>query len=430
MAAPHTSPVQALIASHSVKDFVTHYWSEKHLVTHGVLARLPEFLRTPELSSFHALASKYRGLINFGSGPNSPHTTATERTSPALLFNMGLSVYLPDLVPYVTGAGAFLRQLEQELGIHEGAARMGAFASPRNDGVACHFDAEEVFSIQLQGSKLFHVAHVREMSYPYGMQFTPGIAPYNDMYPQVNEGFPDWKSADFETIEMQPGSVLYMPRGTWHRTEALEDSLSVSIILRPLNAVDCVLEQLRLLLLQDPQWRKPLYGAWGGGNLRAPALAHLRACLTELPEIATLLTAENVLLPSLSEAKRSAAITRESRFQKAPTARLEVEGEAGHKTEQIVYIKLRDSEVGEKTTVRLEVPAKIFQIIKWLGEQSAPFCAGELENRFPETPFTEHADILRFLMRGGLLKMLWFIPLKKGEANEKPRMSGAFGDYI
>jgi len=38
---------------------------------------------------------------------------------------------------------------------------------------------------------------------------------------------------------MKPGSVLFMPRGTWHYTEAGEGSLSVSIIVRTPAAFEC-----------------------------------------------------------------------------------------------------------------------------------------------------------------------------------------------
>jgi ribosomal protein L16 Arg81 hydroxylase len=100
------------------------------------------------------------------------------------------------------------------------------------------------------------------------MQFNPGDVTYDDRYPQSTDGFPDPEVSAFECIVMKPGSVLFMPRGTWHRTETLGLSLSVSIILRPPSALESVLDALRARLLQDPAWRKPLHGAWGQGVIR------------------------------------------------------------------------------------------------------------------------------------------------------------------
>ena len=45
---------------------------------------------------------------------------------------------------------------------------------------------------------------------------------------------------------MAPGSVLFLPRGTWHYTQAGEPSLSISIVLDPPAALRCLLDQLRL----------------------------------------------------------------------------------------------------------------------------------------------------------------------------------------
>lgn len=74
--------------------------------------------------------------------------------------------------------------------------------------------------------------------------------------------------AAFTTVEMKPGSVLFLPRGTWHRTESEGDSMSVSIAVDTPPAVDYIVAQLRMLLLQDPRWRAPLYGAWGDDSAR------------------------------------------------------------------------------------------------------------------------------------------------------------------
>lgn len=415
MNAQTNSILGALIWPQPVEEFFSRYWPDHYCATHGGLDRLPQFLQAPELKNFQALSAKYRGRVSFGSGPHGSRTLNIDRVNPSTLFDMGLSVYLPDIAPAIPGAAAFLKQLEQELGINEGSARIGAFASPKDDGISCHFDAEEVFSVQLQGSKRFHVARVREVAYPSGMQWGPGIDTYDDMYPQMEQGFPDLERAEFETIEMKPGSVLFMPRGTWHRTEASENSFSVSIILRPPTAAECVLEQLRLMLLQDAAWRRPLYGAWGEEPMRVVAFANADKLLSELPDAIRALSAQDVLQHMLPERKRFDLLSPESRLQKIPTAKIELEHHHQDKPHAIAHVKTWDERNGERTTVTLEVPPAIAPVLSWLSEHNTPFRAGELESAFPELPFSEHRKLLEVLIRGGYLKLLWFAPLQKAE---------------
>lgn len=67
---------------------------------------------------------------------------------------MGLSVYLPDIASSVPGSESFLRRLESELGIGKGSTHITVWASPKGDGAPTHYDGEDVFSIQLAGTKL------------------------------------------------------------------------------------------------------------------------------------------------------------------------------------------------------------------------------------------------------------------------------------
>ncbi len=412
MNAQANSIVGALIAPHTVEEFFSRYWPDQYCATHGDLSRLPAFLQIPELKNFQTLASKYRGSVSFGSGPHGSRTINLEKVNPATLFAMGLSVYLPDLAQAIPGAGVFLRQLEKELGINESSARIGAFASPKNDGISCHFDAEEVFSVQLEGIKRFHVARVREMAYPSGMQWGPGIDAYDDMYPQMAQGFPDLEKAEFETIEMKPGSVLFMPRGTWHRTEASENSFSVSIILRPPTAADCVLEQLRLLLLQDAAWRRPLYGAWGEGVMQERALVEADKLLSGLSSAADSLSAQDMLQHTWPDLKRLSLLSPASRLQRIPTSKIELQKR--NNAPEIAHVKTWDERHGERTTVTLEIPPRMSPVVSWLSERGTPFRAGELETAFPKLPISEHKKLLEVLIRGGYLKLLWFAALAKG----------------
>lgn len=409
------SILTGLISPSSVSRFLSHHWPDQTFAEHGDPARLPDFLRAPELASVETLARHYRGgPLRFTQGRRYPKMVRLEQVDALALYRMGLTLQFEDIAPVVQGTAAALRQLECELGINPGAARISAFASPVDDGLGVHFDAQDIFSIQITGQKRFHIAPVEELRYPCGVQFVPGSEPFDDLYPQAGAGFPVADRACFTTVDMQPGSVLYLPRGTWHHTESTGDSLSVSIGLYVPAALDSVLAQLRLLLLQDPAWRRPLYGAWGDAAARTAAQTTADALLAELPQRAAQLRSQDIVAHMGCQSARLHAIQADDRFQKAPHSSLEIATAIGSNTgEQVLHLKLWDPDHGDRATVHIkQVRPEVAEVFGWCAAQTAPFRAGELTRLFPMFDFVEHGKILRAAVEGGLLRLLWYPSLE------------------
>jgi hypothetical protein len=406
---PHSAALLRTLFDAQGVSALSAGWPTHWFVTHDAAARLPAPLRCSELTDVQSLLRVYRGRVAFTSGPKSPDMVPIDKVNAAALWQMGLTVYFPDVTPYVRGLEALLRQLETELGVRAGSARCGAFASPPGDGLACHYDAEDVISIQLAGRKRFHLAPVAELPTPYGMQYGPGSAPYNDLYPQVAGPFPDWQRAHFESVDMAPGSVLFMPRGTWHRSEALSESLAVSIILRPPTLLDSALEQLRLMLLQDERWRRPLYGL--GRNTESDAL--LRAALAALPQHAAAITGADIVRHNTTEAERIARIDDRSRFQTNPTGRIESMPVPHTAAQMTLLLKTVDDQHGERCTARLEVAPAALRVFEWLAAHNGPFGADELVRQFPAFPLSEHLEILKVAANGQLVKLLSYPQLPR-----------------
>jgi ribosomal protein L16 Arg81 hydroxylase len=392
----------------TTEQFLREYWPDRCYASHGPLQRLPDILQCEVLSSFEKLARSYRGRVLFTRGRNSPYMIPAGQTSAELLFRMGLTVYLDDIASCMPDAGAFLATLEQDFGIQPGTARIGAFASPVTDGVAPHFDVEDVISIQLQGRKRFYVAPVQEVRYPTGMQYSPGDDPIDEQYPQITGAFPECQDANFECIDMQPGSVLFMPRGTWHRTEAEAASLAVSIILKPPAAADTLLEQIRCLLLQQPRWRKPLYGAWGTGTRREQALTDATALISELPAILKSLDHSALQTALASEAQRMAAVHADSRLRRRPNARVETSTSTTQPGLTEVRVLVHSDESGEQVTVRMQVHPQAAAIFSWLGESHCAFTLREVQQQFNLFPLDQHIAIAQACIKAKLLRLLWF----------------------
>jgi ribosomal protein L16 Arg81 hydroxylase len=402
--------LESFIAPLTEEQFFAGYWPERVYASHGDLDRLPGMFRSPVLRDLETLSGHYHGRVLFTRGRHSPFMVPAENGCPKTLFNMGLTVYLDNIQPCLPKSPLVLQALERNLGIPPGTARIGAFASPPGDGAACHYDTEDVISIQLTGSKAFHVAPVEEVRYPVGMQYSPGSAPYTDLYPQVAGRFPEWKDATFECVEMRPGSVLFMPRGTWHRTEADEPSLSITIALRPPSAAELILENVRWLLLQDAAWRKPLYGACGETAQKKTAMDAAAQLLERLPGQLRSLSTRSLELALMPEDKRLEHIDADSRFVSLPNASLQAGdvtlGKGGEQIQMRILVK--DDEAGDRVTVSMDLHPQAIAVFEWLGSRKTPFSVDDLQQQFPQFPDDQHLAMLHAAASAELIRMLWY----------------------
>jgi ribosomal protein L16 Arg81 hydroxylase len=390
-----------LFGADGVREFLAGHWPERSFSTRRPLADLPAVLRREELSGLDGLARQYRGPIAFGRGSVDTRTFNSD-AYPAHLFKLGFTVYLYDIAASVPGLSAWLSALERDLGVPEGSSKIGAFASPSGDGLPIHFDADDVISVQLSGSKTFDIAPVDSLRFPVGQQFGPGMLPGDELYPQVSAGFPSPAGVSLERIRMEPGSVLYLPRGTWHTTRAESDSFSISIGIRPPAALDYLLPQLRALLLQDARWRRPLYGIAGSPENRSDELTRLDDLLSALPDVSARLSANDLAPPPANSPPDPGRV---QRFQRVPMASLTAEP-SGNRIR--VDVTAWDREWVERTTLQTEVPAHLLPALAWLRDRDSAFASSELKKDLTGVPDIDVWQLLDLLTRAGYLRRLAF----------------------
>jgi hypothetical protein len=251
---------------------------------------------------------------------------------------------------------------------------------------------------------------MREYSFPVGPQYGPGAAITDDMYPQLERGFPDADTVEFRAVDMKPGSVLFVPRGTWHRTSADQDSFAISIGINPPCVADSYLEQLRCLLLQDPEWRRPMYGVHGGEAGQVEDVLARTQKILETAARATQAISARDLVPT-PETERLRGMDRGTRFQRQAGARMVFEQGQGA---ELVEIRVAGTNAGEQATVKMNVPPEYSGVFRWLSESRVAFSAGELADRFTDVPFEQLRKILDVLTRGKYLRLLWFPQLPRG----------------
>jgi ribosomal protein L16 Arg81 hydroxylase len=408
----------ALVAPHSVQEFLADYWPDKPLLVHGDPSRLPAFLRAPELSGIGTLSRAYRGRISFTAGRKYHIMLPGDAGDAASLYRMGLTVMFDNIAPCIPATHANLRRLEAELGLKPGDARASVFASPPGEGLGVHFDSYAVISVQLQGSKRFYYAPVSELPDPVGVQFAPKTEPFDDLYAQIRDRFPEPDMAAFQCADMQPGSVLFLPRGYWHHTELDNDSVSVSIVLSARSAVDLILGQLRLLLLQDPSWRASL-------PPDARSASRVANLIARLPQLAQQLSVQEVLRNILPVEQRMASISARDRFQKVPHAKLHLEAGLSPVVEPAAWITVAVLETphADYAHRRVQVPRVTVPVFSWIAQQTKAFRARDLSAKFTDLPFSQHQRILQVAVATGLIRLLWFAEFEPGSTQASTRQS-------
>jgi ribosomal protein L16 Arg81 hydroxylase len=105
-----------------------------------------------------------------------------------------------------------------------------------------HYDVEEVFILQCQGSKHYTIR--------------PNTIHPNPLVKSIpkDQGYEEEKSTTAIQVTLEEGDWLYIPSGWWHRAETRKESLHISIGLMPRSAVD-LLEAFPDYLASQSFWR-------------------------------------------------------------------------------------------------------------------------------------------------------------------------------
>lgn len=146
------------------------------------------------------------------------------------------------------------------LGVAKSRSRGSAYFSRAGHGLPPHWDDREILVLQIRGTKRWRVTPNRAAPFPTcGYPFAPGDRRGEVELPLYAK--PDRQvdlADDRRELDLTPGSLLFLPRGTWHETRAIRDSFSITVGLDLPTGLEVLLTALRLRLLSEEQWRRPL----------------------------------------------------------------------------------------------------------------------------------------------------------------------------
>jgi ribosomal protein L16 Arg81 hydroxylase len=130
--------------------------------------------------------------------------------------------------------------------------------SSKGAGFGWHYDEVGVFILQIRGSKRWWYSRSVAVECPFtAFAYSREAADEELAREGIDVGTPP--GADAETVLLEPGDVLYLPAGTWHRTAA-EGPESVALTMGTVSGTPArlVTRSLESWLRADRSWRRAL----------------------------------------------------------------------------------------------------------------------------------------------------------------------------
>lgn len=253
----------------ATEAFLRETYLRAPAVFRGTAGALREAVGPPVVDAL--LPNPEINLLLVRSGAPYPGARPQDRVAAAARLAEGYTLAFRDPHRHAEGIRDLARGMSADL--HAWANVHIYWTPPGQQGFSWHYDPEEVFIVQIDGTKEY-------------------LGKPNASHPNPTEEamFPVERGAKVEHTaeqrwELAPGDVLYLPGGYWHCARAVTESVSLSFGMMPPVTTD-LLEYLRRSLLRSPEWRTrlaPLGRASPLGDLEQMEL--MRRHLSELGEV-------------------------------------------------------------------------------------------------------------------------------------------------
>jgi 50S ribosomal protein L16 3-hydroxylase len=279
------SGLAALLHPRTTSDFFAEYEKNEPFVVHHPKEALTSLRGLDFLASLENLLKAWPYPIQ-AHLPDKRDESSSIDTNPKdarKLFANGMGLLFNEAHRLSPVLQTWLHKIRSDLGISaQTYSRCLIYATPDGKGTAPHFDQNINFVLQIHGTKIWRLAPNKHVTNPL-TRHTMGSEPDAEMAGYLEEELPTQMPKSAQTIELKPGSLLFVPRGYWHSTEAKGEALALNFTFTAPTWIDLFTTALRSRLALSPEWRETANGV-SDPNRRDEAEAYLETLLESLKE--------------------------------------------------------------------------------------------------------------------------------------------------
>lgn len=273
-----------MILSALSSKFMKEKWPKKPFVVHDT--KLESLTSLPFLSSLDAMLNSWPNKVQVHLPDVSDESSSIDATTKEARqkFSEGMALLFNNVQTISPILQEELETLRGKLGLPMSTiARCMVYATPTEKGTAPHFDQNINFVLQIFGTKKWRIAPNETFVNPTE-RYTIGQPLDSELATYCEGELPtQMPSENSEEIILQPGSLLFVPRGFWHTTQAEGDALALNFTFSQPTWVDLFAAALRSRLTLSPEWRELADGVTSTeGFRRASARAKFDGLLAEL----------------------------------------------------------------------------------------------------------------------------------------------------
>ncbi len=249
------------------EDFLRDYWESQSLVIPGGADKHAalhfDFERfVLALDRVAPGSVKASSVSVTGEGTYTTIAAAEARS----YFDAGMTICVTGIDQHVPELARLARDTREALGL-AGEVLCNCYLSPEGTGFGMHFDVQSVFLLQIEGSKYWQFAERPSIEFPPEATDalpTRRLDEYRRRHPAVV--LQDPADAHWLEHDLQPGGLLYMPPGTWHRGRASTYSLAITLTCCTHAFSSELTRLLEKHLFSSSAWRRNLPAVIGAGR--------------------------------------------------------------------------------------------------------------------------------------------------------------------
>lgn len=254
--------LEKLLSPLELTEFLSLYEINQPFVIHHGPDELSELRNLPMLASLDSLLKSWPSVISAHLPDVRDEVSSIETTSKDALklFKNGMGLLFNNANLHSPQLQVWVDALRKELGLSRLThARSLIYATPDGKGTTAHFDQNINLVLQIHGIKKWTLAPNRSVVNPT-VRHTIGQPVDPELMSYLEEEMPNSMPVENISFELKPGSLLFVPRGVWHQTEAEGDALALNFTFSPPTWADLFLSALRSRLETDPHWRETANG--------------------------------------------------------------------------------------------------------------------------------------------------------------------------